>query len=168
MSSVSFAFTKPRSRSRTHATRRTCDKTNPPRMRLMKSTSEQNYTDDLRVKQLGKQTDTKLNCFNLAGAKQTQDLHSSIVLDFEEGTTDQRQMYRFCPGKGVFDGNVRVNKFAQRTDAKQITRNLLLVPKATVNTRPNLQIVADDVKCTHGCTVSDSGRGGVVLHPAEG
>jgi Fe-S cluster assembly protein SufD len=115
------------------------------------------HRHDLRVKQLGKQTDTKLNCFNLAGAKQTQDLHSSIVLDFEEGTTDQRHrcIVSSSSGKGVFDGNVRVNKFAQRTDAKQITRNLLLVPKATVNTRPNLQIVADDVKCTHGCTVSD-------------
>ena len=115
------------------------------------------HRHDLSVKQLGKQTDTKLNCFNLAGAKQTQDLHSSIVLDFEEGTTDQRHrcIDSSSSGKGVFDGNVRVNKFAQRTDAKQITRNLLLVPKATVNTRPNLQIVADDVKCTHGCTVSD-------------
>jgi Fe-S cluster assembly protein SufD len=115
------------------------------------------HRHDLRVKQLGKKTDTKLNCFNLAGAKQTQDLHSSIILDFEEGTTDQRHrcIVSSSSGKGVFDGNVRVNKFAQRTDAKQITRNLLLVPKATVNTRPNLQIVADDVKCTHGCTVSD-------------
>ena len=35
------------------------------------------------------------------------------------------------------------------------SRNLLLVPRATVNVKPNLQIVADDVKCTHGCTVSD-------------
>ena len=41
------------------------------------------------------------------------------------------------------------------TDAGQISRNLLLVPKATVNVKPNLQIVADDVVCTHGCTVSD-------------
>ena len=48
-----------------------------------------------------------------------------------------------------------MNKKAQRTDAGQISRNLLLVPKATVNVKPNLQIVADDVVCTHGCTVSD-------------
>lgn len=115
------------------------------------------HRHDLRVKQLGKKTDTKLNCFNLAGSKQTQDLHSAIILDFEEGTTDQRHrcIVSSSSGKGVFDGNVRVNKLAQRTDAKQITRNLLLVPKATVNARPNLQIIADDVKCTHGCTVSD-------------
>ena len=58
-------------------------------------------------------------------------------------------------GRGVFDGNVQVNRLAQRTDAQQLSRNLLLVPKATVNVKPNLQIIADDVKCTHGCTVSD-------------
>jgi Fe-S cluster assembly protein SufD len=57
--------------------------------------------------------------------------------------------------RGVFDGNVRVNRLAQRTDAQQLSRNLLLAPKATVNVKPNLQIIADDVKCTHGCSVSD-------------
>lgn len=49
----------------------------------------------------------------------------------------------------------QVNKCAQKTDAGQLSRNLLLVPRATVNVKPNLQIVADDVKCTHGCAVSD-------------
>jgi Fe-S cluster assembly protein SufD len=58
-------------------------------------------------------------------------------------------------GRGVFDGNVRVEKAAQQTDAKQLSRSLLLVPKATTNVKPNLQIVADDVKCTHGATISD-------------
>ena len=46
-----------------------------------------------------------------------------------------------------------MNRLAQKTDAQQLTRNLLLVKNATVNVKPNLQIVADDVKCTHGCTV---------------
>ena len=50
---------------------------------------------------------------------------------------------------------LQVNKEAQLTDAGQLSRNLLLAPKATVNVRPNLQIIADDVKCTHGCAVSD-------------
>lgn len=52
-------------------------------------------------------------------------------------------------------GHSQVNKPAQRTDAGQLSRNLLLEPKATVNVKPNLQIIADDVKCTHGCAVSD-------------
>jgi Fe-S cluster assembly protein SufD len=51
--------------------------------------------------------------------------------------------------------SIQVNKLAQQTDAQQLSRNLLLVPRATVNVKPNLQIVADDVKCTHGCAVSD-------------
>lgn len=50
---------------------------------------------------------------------------------------------------------MQVNKLAQRTDAGQLSRNLLLEPKATVNVKPNLQIIADDVVCTHGCAVSD-------------
>ena len=50
---------------------------------------------------------------------------------------------------------VRVGREAQRTDAQQLSRNLLLSRRATVNVKPNLQIVADDVKCTHGCAVSD-------------
>ena len=58
-------------------------------------------------------------------------------------------------GRGVFDGNVRVERLAQKTDAAQLSRNLLLVPRATVNVKPNLQIVADDVKCTHGAAISD-------------
>lgn len=55
----------------------------------------------------------------------------------------------------MFDGNVRVGQAAQKTDAQQLSRNLLLVPRATVNVKPNLQIIADDVKCSHGCAVSD-------------
>ena len=55
----------------------------------------------------------------------------------------------------MFDGNVRVGKLAQKTDAQQLSRNLLLVPRATVSVKPNLQIIADDVKCSHGCAVSD-------------
>ena len=58
-------------------------------------------------------------------------------------------------GRGVFDGNVQVNQKAQQTDAAQLSRNLLLAARGAVFARPNLQIIADDVSCTHGCTVSD-------------
>lgn len=50
---------------------------------------------------------------------------------------------------------LQVNRYAQKTDAGQLSRNLLLVPRATVNVKPNLQIIADDVKCTHGAAISD-------------
>ena len=112
---------------------------------------------DLNIKQLGPRTETVLGCFNLAGSNQTLDLHSKLQLDHEEGSSNQvhKCIVSAASGKGVFDGNVQVNRMAQRTDAQQLSRNLLLVPKATVNVKPNLQIIADDVKCTHGCTVSD-------------
>lgn len=46
-------------------------------------------------------------------------------------------------------------RYAQQTDGGQLTRSLLLAPRATVNVKPNLQIIADDVKCSHGCAISD-------------
>ena len=55
----------------------------------------------------------------------------------------------------TLDRRMQVNQEAQQTDAGQLSRNLLLVPRATVNVKPNLQIIADDVTCTHGCAVSD-------------
>ena len=54
---------------------------------------------------------------------------------------------------GVFNGHVLVQRDAQRTNAYQQNRNILLTDKATVNTRPFLEIYADDVKCSHGATV---------------
>lgn len=55
--------------------------------------------------------------------------------------------------KGVFHGRIRVRAGAQKTDAKQTNKNLLLSDYATINTKPQLEIHADDVKCTHGATV---------------
>jgi Fe-S cluster assembly protein SufD len=55
--------------------------------------------------------------------------------------------------QGVFNGKIFVRPDAQKTDAKQTNRNLLLSDEATINTKPQLEIFADDVKCTHGATV---------------
>ena len=55
--------------------------------------------------------------------------------------------------RAVFNGRIFVHKGAQKTDAKQTNRNLLLSDDALVNTNPQLEIFADDVKCTHGSTV---------------
>jgi Fe-S cluster assembly protein SufD len=54
---------------------------------------------------------------------------------------------------GVFNGKVYVHPIAQQTDGKQSNNNLLLSDKARVDTKPQLEIFADDVKCTHGATV---------------
>jgi Fe-S cluster assembly protein SufD len=55
--------------------------------------------------------------------------------------------------QGVFNGKIFVRPDAQKTDAKQTNRNLLLSDEATIHTKPQLEIFADDVKCTHGATV---------------
>ena len=55
--------------------------------------------------------------------------------------------------RGVFNGKIVVHKDAQKSDARQTNRNLLLSPDAVVNTKPQLEIYADDVKCSHGSTI---------------
>ncbi|KAK9105626.1 hypothetical protein Scep_022470 [Stephania cephalantha] len=112
---------------------------------------------NLHVQQVGPDTATELSTFHLCLRDQTQDLHSRLVLDHPRGYSKQlhKCIVAHEAGQAVFDGNVRVNRFAQETDAGQLTRTLLLVPKATVNVKPNLQIVADNVKCSHGAAISN-------------
>ncbi len=55
--------------------------------------------------------------------------------------------------RGVFSGRIQVRRGAQKTDSKQLNNNLILSEKATIDTKPLLEIFADDVKCTHGATV---------------
>jgi Fe-S cluster assembly protein SufD len=65
---------------------------------------------------------------------------------FYNGILDER-------AHGVFHGRIIVHKNAQKTDAKQTNRNLLLADSAQIDTKPQLEIYADDVKCTHGATI---------------
>ena len=57
--------------------------------------------------------------------------------------------------RGVFHGRILVQPDAQKTDAKQTNKNLILSEDATANTKPQLEIYADDVKCTHGATIGE-------------
>lgn len=69
---------------------------------------------------------------------------------------DSREVYRGIledRGRGVFRGRIIVDKGAQKTDSKQTNKNLLLSDEALINTKPQLEIYADDVKCTHGATI---------------
>jgi len=69
---------------------------------------------------------------------------------------DSRQLYNGIladKSRGVFHGRIIVHKDAQKTDAKQTNRNLLLSDSAKIDTKPQLEIYADDVKCTHGATI---------------
>jgi Fe-S cluster assembly protein SufD len=112
---------------------------------------------NVHIKQDGADTITELSTFHLCGYDQIQDLHSRLVLDHPRGFS--RQLHKcivsHSSGQAVFDGNVQVHRKAQQTDAGQLTRSLLLERSATINVKPNLQIEADDVKCSHGAAISD-------------
>jgi Fe-S cluster assembly protein SufD len=80
--------------------------------------------------------------------------HVRVWHDRIEGQT--KECYRGVvedEGRGVFDGIIYVGRGAAKTDARQENRNLLLGPRAIANTKPHLEIDADDVSCSHGATV---------------
>jgi Fe-S cluster assembly protein SufD len=107
------------------------------------------------VLQQGEQTETNLNGLAVATGEQTSDTHSIIALTKPHGTTDQlHKCIASDRAHTIFNGKVFVPKEAQLTDATQLNRNLLLSSKARVDTKPELQITADNVKCAHGATVS--------------
>jgi Fe-S cluster assembly protein SufD len=70
--------------------------------------------------------------------------------------------------KGVFHGRILVQPIAQKTDAKQTNKNLLLSDNATADTKPQLEIYADDVKCTHGATVGQLNKDSIFYLRARG
>lgn len=95
-----------------------------------------------------------LNGFYMVGGRQVVDHHTRIDHARPRGTS--REFYRGVldgAARGVFNGKVIVHPDAQQTDAQQANHNLLLSKSAEVDTKPQLEIFADDVKCTHGATV---------------
>ncbi|MGB7272771.1 MAG: Fe-S cluster assembly protein SufD [Geitlerinemataceae cyanobacterium] len=110
---------------------------------------------NMEVFQAGVGTQTTLNGLTLISGEQVADTHSTVALEFPNGTVDQLHK-SIIDGKAhaIFNGRICVPKAAQLTNASQLNRNLLLSPKARVNTKPQLEIVADNVKCAHGATVS--------------
>lgn len=110
---------------------------------------------NLEIFQTGEQTETTLNGLTMIAAQQLADTHSAITLNHPYGTS--RQLHKCIVADrahAVFNGKVFVPKAAQLTNAGQLNRNLLLSPKARVDTKPQLEIIADNVKCSHGATVS--------------
>jgi Fe-S cluster assembly protein SufD len=85
----------------------------------------------------------------------TQHLDSHTTIDHAAAHTTSDENYRGIAGergRGVFNGKVIVRPDAQKTDARQSSRNLLLGAGAEIDTKPELEIYADDVKCSHGAT----------------
>ena len=92
-----------------------------------------------------------LNGLYLARGGQVADYHT--VVDRARPRCESHEFYHGIlsgNARGVFNGKILVRQDAQKTNAKQNNRNLLLSDEAVVNTKPQLEIFADDVKCTHG------------------
>jgi Fe-S cluster assembly protein SufD len=110
---------------------------------------------NLDVYQIGSQADTQLYGLGIVDGDRTADTHSLIAFDQPHGTA--KQLHKFIAddkAHGIFNGRIYVPKLAQETDAAQLSRNLLLSDKARIDTKPELEIIADNVKCAHGATVS--------------
>ena len=102
----------------------------------------------------GEGVDSTLNGLYLAGGEQHLDHHT--LIEHAQPHCSSHELYKGILGgrsTGVFRGRIHVWPQAQKTDAYQANRNLLLSPEAEIDTRPQLEIYADDVKCSHGATV---------------
>ena len=109
---------------------------------------------DLVKRFTGEHAECDLRGLYLAGDKQLIDYHLDVRHDLPRCSS--RENFKGIvhgKGKAVFDGLVYVAKDAQQTDAEMSNRNLLLSQNAEVDTKPQLEIYADDVKCSHGTTV---------------
>ena len=87
-----------------------------------------------------------------------QDATNAIVIDHAAPGATTRELFKGVLDErshGAFLGTIRVREGAQKTDAKQTSRALLLSDRASVDTKPELEILADDVKCAHGAAVGD-------------
>ena len=109
---------------------------------------------DLNVFLNGEHTETWLNGANVGTGSQVVDNHTRI--DHTKPNGNSFEVYKSIlrdHALGIFNGKIFVYQDAQKTDAKQTNQGILLSPTATFDTKPQLEIFADDVKCTHGATV---------------
>jgi Fe-S cluster assembly protein SufD len=102
----------------------------------------------------GEGAEATLNGLYLVTARQHID--NQTTLDHAQPHCSSREVYKGVldgESSAVFNGKIIVRKDAQKTDSKQTNKNLLLSEKAIIDTKPGLEIYADDVKCTHGATI---------------
>ena len=103
---------------------------------------------------LSEGTEATINGLYIVNGTQHVDNHTSIDHAKPHGTS--HELYKgILDGRAsaVFNGRILVRKDAQKTDSKQTNKNLVLSDEAVIDTKPELQILADDVRCTHGATI---------------
>ncbi|WP_191600927.1 Fe-S cluster assembly protein SufD [Marinomonas algicola] len=104
----------------------------------------------------GEFANAKLNAFYLLDGKELFDLHATVEHAVPNCTTLENVRGIVADrAKAVFNGRIHIHRHAQKTLAELNNRNLLLSDKAEINTKPELEIYADDVRCAHGATVAE-------------
>ena len=117
----------------------------------------------------GEGAECTLNGLYLADGERLVDTHTTI--DHAKPHCPSHEVYKGILGgraKAVFNGKIIVRIDAQKTDAKQTNRALLLSDNATINTKPQLEIFADDVKCTHGAAIGQLDEDAIFYLRARG
>jgi Fe-S cluster assembly protein SufD len=110
--------------------------------------------NNIRVNLAGEGLECVLNGLYLTRNEQLADHH--MIVEHAQPHCASHEYFNGIlddKSKGVFHGRILVRQLAQKTDAKQTNKNLLLSDDATADTKPQLEIYADDVKCTHGATI---------------
>jgi Fe-S cluster assembly protein SufD len=110
--------------------------------------------NNIRAKLAGEGLECILNGLYLTHGEQLADHH--MIVEHAQPHCASHEYFNGIlddKSKGVFHGRIYVHPVAQKTDAKQTNKNLLLSDDATADTKPQLEIYADDVKCTHGATI---------------
>jgi Fe-S cluster assembly protein SufD len=109
---------------------------------------------ELQVRFQAEHAECQTNGLYLVGSDQLSDQHLEVVHNRPGNNSYHRYKgIAYGTGRAIFDGRVIVEKDAQKTDAQLTNHNLLLSRDAEVDTKPQLEIYADDVKCSHGTTV---------------
>ncbi|WP_421849845.1 Fe-S cluster assembly protein SufD [Marinomonas sp.] len=110
---------------------------------------------DTDIIHAGEFADAKLNAMYLLDGKELFDLHATVEHAKPNGKTEENVRCIVADrARAVFNGRIHIHRDAQKTLAELNNRNLLLSDKAEINTKPELEIYADDVKCAHGATVA--------------
>ena len=110
--------------------------------------------NNLNFYHFGERIDSTLKGITIIGNKQHVDHHT--LVQHATPNCESHQNYKTIlndSATGVFNGKIFVEREAQKTNAFQQNNNILLSDKATINAKPQLEIFADDVKCSHGCTI---------------
>ncbi|HIG89908.1 MAG TPA: Fe-S cluster assembly protein SufD [Flavobacteriaceae bacterium] len=110
--------------------------------------------NNLNISQNDEFIETTIKGITIIGDNQHVD-HNTLIQHNKPNCNSHQDYKGIYDNKstGVFNGQIVVNKEAQKTNAFQSNNNILLSDKATINAKPQLEIYADDVKCSHGCTV---------------